>query len=107
MSPLEIVMMICFGVAWPFSIVRSWKARSTTGKSGIFLWIILVGYLAGIGHKILYNYNGVIFFYLLNTLLVSTDIAIFHRNRWLMSRAGNLAAADLKQGDGSGNRGVQ
>lgn len=106
MSPFEILMLLCFGAAWPFSIVRSWKARTTAGKSGIFLWIVLGGYLAGIAHKIFYNYDGVIFFYLLNTLLVATDIAIFHRNRRIMSRPGGLLATDLKQGDGGGNGGV-
>ena len=83
MSPFEILMLVCFGAAWPFSIVRSWKARTTAGKSGIFLWIVLVGYMAGMAHKLVYNYDGVIFFYLFNSLLVATDITIFYRNRRL------------------------
>ena len=83
MSVFEIMMMICFGSAWPFSIVRSWKARTTAGKSVIFLWIVLFGYFAGIAHKLVYNFDAVIYMYLLNTLLVSTDIAIFYRN-WLI-----------------------
>ena len=106
MSPFEILMLICFGAAWPFSIVRSWKARTTAGKSGIFLWIVLAGYLAGIAHKVVYNYNGVIFFYALNTLLVATDLAIFYRNRRLMSGSRHLSATDFKQGNGGGHTSI-
>jgi len=85
MSIFEILMLVCFGAAWPFSIIRSWKARTTAGKSGIFLWVVLVGYLAGIAHKLVYNLDGVIIFYLINTLLVATDIGVFIRNRRLMN----------------------
>ena len=87
MSVLEITMMVCFGAAWPFSIARGWRARSTAGKSVIFLWIVLAGYLAGIAHKMLNNLDGVICFYILNTLLVGTDIAIFYRNLALQRRS--------------------
>ena len=88
MSIFEILMLVCFGAAWPFSIVRSWKARTTAGKSVIFLWIVLVGYLAGIAHKVLHSNDGVLFFYLLNALLVTTDIGIFYRNRKIMGAGG-------------------
>lgn len=81
MSIFEIMMLVCFGAAWPFSIARSWRARSSVGKSVIFLWIILLGYAAGITHKLLYNFNGVIWFYALNAVLVFTDIALYYRNR--------------------------
>jgi hypothetical protein len=73
-------MMVCFGASWPFSIVRSWKARVTAGKSVVFLWLVLVGYLAGITHKVIYNLDPVIAFYLLNAAMVATDIAIYYRN---------------------------
>jgi len=84
MSVFEVLMLVCFGAAWPFSIIRSWKARTTAGKSGIFLWVVLVGYLAGIAHKVVYSPDGVIVFYVINAILVATDIGIFIRNRRLM-----------------------
>lgn len=83
MSIFEITMLICFGTAWPFSIARSWKSRSSVGKSVIFLWIILLGYAAGITHKILHSRDGVICFYAMNAILVSIDIALYYRNRCL------------------------
>lgn len=81
MSIFEIVMMVSFGAAWPFSIYRSWHSRSTAGKSAAFLLIVWLGYVAGILHKIIYNYDLVILCYIANSILVSIDIAIYVRNR--------------------------
>lgn len=86
MSVFEIVMMVCFGFAWPFSIYKSWRSRSTRGKSVVFLFIVLAGYVAGIVHKVLYSFNLVIIFYIINFLLVSADIALFYRNKTLESK---------------------
>lgn len=81
MSIFEAIMMICFGTAWPASIYKSWKSRTTKGKSLFFMIIINVGYIAGITHKILYNPDFIIFFYILNFTMVSIDISLFMRNR--------------------------
>ena len=88
MSLFEVMMLVCFGAAWPFSIWKSWKARGTAGKSVVFLWIILAGYLAGIAHKILYSRDGVILFYAVNALMVAADLALWYRNRRLAPAAG-------------------
>ena len=81
MSPFEIIMILCFGAAWPFSIVRSLKSRSTQGKSPFFLAVIFTGYLAGLLHKILYSLDPVIILYALNTLMVGFDLILYFRNR--------------------------
>ncbi len=81
MSVFEIIMLVCFGAAWPVSIYKSLRTREVAGKSLPFLVIILVGYAAGILHKIVYHYDLVIFLYALNALMVSADIAIYLRNR--------------------------
>ncbi len=73
------VMLVCFGISWPFSIYRSYKNKSVKGKSIVFLFCILVGYLGGILHKILYNNDWVLFLYLLNFLMVFTDIVLYFR----------------------------
>jgi hypothetical protein len=86
LSPFEIIMLVCFGAAWPFSIYRSWTSRSIAGKSLGFLCIVLVGYLSGIVHKVIFNYDGVIFLYALNALFVSVDIVLYMRNRSLANR---------------------
>jgi len=87
MSLFEVLMLVCFGAAWPFSIVRSFRSRMTGGKSLPFLYIVLVGYVAGILHKIFYSYDLVIFLYGANGLMVIADIALYHRNRRLERQA--------------------
>jgi hypothetical protein len=86
LSIFEIIMLVCFGAAWPFSIYKSYTSRKNLGKSVFFLYIIVVGYIAGILHKLFYNYNGVIFLYILNTLMVSTDIVLYYRNKGIVER---------------------
>ena len=80
MSIFEIVMLVAFGSAWPFSIYRSWKSRSSRGKSIVFLWIILAGYMAGVTHKLVYNYDRVIFLYIINFTMVAVDIVLYYYN---------------------------
>lgn len=79
-------MLLCFGVAWPVSIYKSWTSRSTAGKSALFLIIILVGYLAGIINRVLNQPNYVLVFYLINSLMVFIDIVLFYRNKYLETR---------------------
>ncbi len=81
MSFFEILMLICFGAAWPFSIYRSWVSRSTKGKSLLFMIIVMCGYLAGVFHKFMYHFDPVIFLYALNFLMVGADVLLYFRNR--------------------------
>lgn len=81
MSIFELIMMLCFGAAWPVSIYKSYVTKVNGGKSVLFLYIVLLGYIAGITHKILYNYNFIIYFYILNGIMVLTDIILYYRNK--------------------------
>jgi hypothetical protein len=81
MSPFEIMMLLCFGAAWPVSLYKSWTSRQTGGKSLAFLFIIFTGYIAGTLHKIFYLFDPVIALYILNALMVGTDIVLYFRNR--------------------------
>lgn len=81
MSIFEILMLVGFGLAWPFSIAKGLRTGSTGGKSLVFLLVVLFGYFAGITHKILYSRDPVIFFYILNAVMVAVDIAVFLRNK--------------------------
>jgi len=81
MSHFEIIMLICFGAAWPFSIYRSAVSRSTKGKSLLFMIIVLGGYIAGMLHKIFFHYDLVIYLYALNFLMVAIDVILYLRNR--------------------------
>ncbi len=81
MSVFEIIMLVCFGSAWPFSIYRSWRSKSVAGKSLFFLLVVLTGYLAGIMHKLFFNFDRVIFLYMVNFMLVLTDVLLYFRYR--------------------------
>ncbi len=83
MSVFEILMLICFGAAWPVSIHKSIVSRSIKGKSVIFLYVISFGYMMGIVHKLLYHYDIVIFLYMINLLMVLTDLFLYYRNKRL------------------------
>jgi len=81
MSVFEAIMLVCFGASWPFSVYKSWKTKNVEGKSGIFLVHVLLGYLAGITHKIVYNLDIVLALYVLNALLVASDVSLWIRYR--------------------------
>ncbi|HBV87235.1 PQ-loop domain-containing transporter [Desulfosporosinus sp.] len=81
MSIFEVIMLICFGAAWPLSIYKSYTSRSTEGKSILFLIVILIGYVAGILHKVFNQFDAVLYLYLLNFIMVLTDLLIYVRNR--------------------------
>ena len=89
-SLYEAVMLLCFGAAWPFAIAKSWRSRTSQGKSVVFLFVILVGYAAGIMNKITLGqcHDPVLLLYVANALMVSLDAALFFRNRRL-DTAGN------------------
>lgn len=88
---LEIIMIVSFGVSWPMNVMKSWRARTTKGKSLSFLCLIIFGYVAGIASKLLnVAYMAefadkwyVLIFYCLNLIMVVTDLAIYIRNRHL------------------------
>ncbi len=89
MSIFELVMLVCFGAAWPLSIYKSYTTKKNSGKSLAFLYVVLLGYMAGIIHKFKYSHDAVIYAYMLNALMVSTDIVLYYRNRALKARQKN------------------
>ncbi|ADL12532.1 hypothetical protein [Acetohalobium arabaticum] len=80
MSIFEAIMLLCFGAAWPASIYRSYVSRDNSGKSLWFMVIVLIGYISGVTHKLIYSYDLVIYLYILNGLMVSADILLYYRN---------------------------
>jgi len=77
MSPFEIAMLACFGLSWPISVIKSLKTKSTAGKSILFMTAILVGYIAGLLHKIFYSPDFVILIYIFNLIMVSVDVTLY------------------------------
>lgn len=72
----ETIMLLCFGLAWPFSIYRTWKTKKSTSKSMFFLCIVLLGYISGIFFKIYGRLDEVICLYILNSTLVAIDMVL-------------------------------
>ena len=81
MSVFEILMLVCFGFAWPTSIYKSITSKSIEGKSVIFLYVILLGYLMGMLHKIFFNLDFVIALYAINFVMVFIDLLLYYRNK--------------------------
>lgn len=88
---LEIIMIVSFGASWPLNVMKSYKARTAKGKSLSFLCLILFGYIAGIASKLVNtNYMAnisqkwyVLFFYVLNFIMVFVDLCLYFRNKKL------------------------
>ncbi|MDD3419313.1 MAG: hypothetical protein PHE78_01795 [Candidatus Gastranaerophilales bacterium] len=81
LSIFEVLMLICFGASWPFAVIKTYKTKNVKGKSIIFLSLVIIGYLCGMMHKILYNPDAVIWLYALNCLLVSADMVMWFKYR--------------------------
>ena len=75
-SIFEIIMLVCFGFSWPFAIIKTIRVKNPAGKSYLFMSLVIIGYIAGCIHKILYSRDFVFWLYLLNTLLVATDLVL-------------------------------
>ena len=72
---LEALTIFCFGLSWPISIRKSLISRTAKGKSLFFE--VFLGF----------------FFYILNAVEISIDIALYFRNKRLDEEADRLAAA--------------
>lgn len=85
---LEILMIVSFGASWPLNVIKSYKARTAKGKSLPFLCLIFFGYIAGIASKLVSEtYMAsfaskwyVLFFYVLNLVMVGADLCLYARN---------------------------
>jgi hypothetical protein len=79
MSVFEAVMLICFGISWPFSIAKSVRTKVVAGKSPAFMAILCVGYASGIMHKVLFSFDWITALYALNLVMVATDLRLYYR----------------------------
>ena len=86
---LEAFTIICFGLSWPISIRKSLISKTGKGKSLFFEVFLLLGYALGIMRKIIQvsslDCTGFVFFlgfffYVLNFIEISIDIALYFRN---------------------------
>ena len=97
---LEALTIFCFGLSWPISIRKSLVSRTAKGKSLFFEVFLLIGYACGITRKIIQTCGGSsgfifylsFFFYVLNFIEISIDVALYFRNAKL-DREREAAAA--------------
>ncbi|MGI6724808.1 MAG: hypothetical protein ACOX62_01160 [Christensenellales bacterium] len=88
----EIMMIVCFGFSWPINVIKSWRVRTTKGKSLLFLLFIITGYVFGITGKLISGHFKwyVLLFYVLNLTMVSVDLCLYVRNYRLDKQNGLL-----------------
>ncbi len=80
----EMIMLICFGLSWPFNIAKSLRSRTAKGKSVLFEVFIIVGYISGLAGKFIGdNVTYVAAFYVADIAMVATDLALTLRNKHL------------------------
>lgn len=80
---LEILMLICFGISWPMTVIKNVKAKSAKAMNLPFILMICTGYIAGIAGKIIAGDFSifVMVVYVMNLVIVSLNIVIYFINR--------------------------
>ncbi len=84
---LEAIMIILFGISWPFNLMKSIKSKTTKGKSLLFLILVDVGYIAGITSKFfsttfVWATDWWIFMiYVINFSFVTADLIVYFINK--------------------------
>lgn len=77
----ESLMVVSFGISWPLSILKSYRSKTTKGKSLLFICFILAGYAFGITSKITAGtITYVLTFYIINFIMVFIDLCLYFRN---------------------------
>lgn len=91
----ESLMLIIFGLSWPANIYKSLTSKTTLGKSVVFEFMIVIGYCCGIIAKILIykktgEFHASFWFYLIDIMLVVTDIVLYFRNLKIDKKMGRI-----------------
>ena len=90
---LEAIMIVLFGISWPFNLIKSIRSKTTKGKSLLFIILIDIGYIFGITSKFfseafVWSTDWWIFaIYVTNFMLVTADLIIYFINK---SRENNI-----------------
>jgi len=81
-SVFETLMLVCFGLSWPFNLAKNIKAKTAQSMSLKFLLLIEFGYVCGIAAKFISgNINYVLIVYFLNLAVVGANIIVYFINR--------------------------
>ncbi|MBQ0058705.1 MAG: hypothetical protein KBS83_01915 [Lachnospiraceae bacterium] len=86
---LESLMLVCFGLSWPFNLHKLLVSKSTKGVSFFFYILIDIGYACGVLAKVVKYTQGIstpfylIAVYAVNMIMVTTCIVLYLRYRKL------------------------
>lgn len=93
----ETIMLICFGLSWPISLIKNIKSKTAKGMNLQFTLLIIFGYVAGITAKILGGqFNFVFAMYILNIVVVSCNVVVYFINKRYDRLAEGKAAQTVK-----------
>ena len=96
MSILEVLMIVCFGVAWPINHSRQVGDEIAVrgpygnhfpvedklkGKNLLFMSFIVLAYVFGILNKLFVSVDAAVYFYILNEAMVLADYILYFVNR--------------------------
>lgn len=93
----EAGMLVCFGFSWPINVVKAYRAGTAKSTSLAFICLIITGYVLGIGAKVInHQFNYVLGVYLLNLVIVFTNVLVYFRNCALDKKREVSAASGAK-----------
>jgi hypothetical protein len=78
-SILEAIMLICFGISWPVSVLKALMTKIVVGKSPLFMSLVAIGYVSGISHKIMYSRDYLVVLYMFNLSMILIDLYLYTR----------------------------
>ncbi len=79
MSVFEAFMLMCFGASWPFAVLKTYKTKNVKGKSAKFISLILMGYIFGVVHKVIFSFDIILILYVFNVLLVFAELVMYFK----------------------------
>ncbi len=75
---LESGMLICWGASWPFQVAKTYQTKNVEGKSILFVWLILTGYILAMIYKTVIGFDWVFWLYLANFVLILADMILYY-----------------------------
>lgn len=76
-SIFELIMLVCFGVSWPITIVKTIRSKTVKGVTPVFYILIFAGYTSGTIYKMFFNFDYVFLVYIFNLMAVSLQIFLY------------------------------
>lgn len=89
----EGLMLVCFGASWPFAILKTIRAKNPAGKSFLFAFFVITGYIGGSIAKYMRGGVDLVFcLYLIDMTMVTADTILcwyYLKKRRSLEKTGN------------------